>query len=186
MFAGYFICGRRIASALLLSTLFLVSACGGRPPVLSTKDIPQGHSLVIAAAYEEAIADQKLHWLWVEFRKFDPFEPKWLFEWRGKPKEQNAENALPGRYHFYMFGNGSVDYLFEPHNARYEIEVREGEAVYIGDIVELHRGNSFRIAVRDNEKAARQYFEENFADSGLTFRKRLMRRVRRSDPILPR
>lgn len=177
--------------------LMLLTACA-RPEITASTQIAPGRSLVIGSTFEEIFlprgslfsSEPRTNYYnnRVVFRRFDPTEPKWSLSWRGRRNKYTATDALPGKYHFFFFDSGStpVSYVFEPHNQRFELDVQEGEAVYIGDVVVETTGNRFRIDIRDNEAAARAHFDEKFSDSGLKFTKRLMRRVRRLEPVLPK
>lgn len=176
----------RVTAALVLA-LLLTSACAKREPVvLATKDIKPGQSIVIAKTVVRVIGTGAQGAMPADFRRFDPPKPSERMNYASGPRTFQAHDGPPGRYHFYGFSYPGGYYLYEPHNPRYEFEVKAGEAVYIGDIVQLTRGGRFSMRIENNAGAARAFFEKNFANSGLKFRTRLLRRIRKIEPILPK
>lgn len=172
-----------ILAALAAASLLVLAACG-HPTAGSTKDLRDGYALVLGKTYKARktlIAGTSAA---VSFRRIEPPEPKrtW-FGWKGNIETVSATNALPGRYMLDSFHTTSDDIHFRLGGAYDEVEVRPGEAVYIGDIRYIGGGH---YELLDNEDAARAHFDAHFADSGLTFTKRLVRTVRGLDPVLPK
>ncbi len=167
----------KFLSSALLICLLLLPGCGAKE-ITSVAEIRKDASLVIARVYAEHRWNKRQQSMDASFVRFEPAGPRESFFFRSSAEKISADDALPGQYHFRFFSTIFVDYLFEPHNPRYEVEVRPGEAVYIGDIVNSYDSHGrFRIILRDKTDEARAYFESKFAASGLEFRKRLMRHV---------
>lgn len=178
---------------LCLLPLLLLSGCGGKT-IKSTKDMVPGQSLAISNVYQETHLPAnwifskpriRISNLYTFFARFDPIEPKAAFGFTGDGKTFRADDTLPGQYHFRVFDNFNVIYRYDPHNPRYEVKIGKGEAVYIGDVVVKSFGKRFRLEIRNEEEKARAFFEKNFADSGLVFKTRLLRRVY-LNPKLPK
>lgn len=173
--------------AAAISLLGLLASCAKDRSVNSAQDIPENSSVVVLQAFEEPPQGLfKNGRLAIYFGRFDPPMPRTGFWANGTTDEYLALAVPPGRYQFSFFQNSRVMYMFEPHNARYEIEIRPNEAVYIGNVVEEVEGTRFRIDIRDTEDAARAFFEKKLPGSPLPFRKRLMQRVMGLNPLLPR
>jgi len=77
-----------------------------------------------------------------------------------------------------------VIFTYQPFEPRYTVDIRAGEAVYIGDVITESRAGRFRLVFEADEAAAAAYFEKNFPDSGLSLITRKVRRVR-NEAILP-
>lgn len=174
-------------TGLVVFLLLALAACSRPEPLVkTTKDIKPGHSIIIAKTYVHHLGSTRKSEMAANFVRFDPPTPKQWTQYSTGPDRFETHDGLPGKYHFYGFQYPGGYYLYEPHNPRYEFTVGQGEAVYIGDIVQLARGGRFRIRIDNNSDAARAYFEKNFANSGLTFRTRLLRRIRKIEPVLPK
>lgn len=107
---------------------------------------------------------------------------------QGEKGQIKAYRAKPGKY---IFTGGRFDAvrpkMFE-ENAKFNFELKTGEAVYIGDVAArltpseratisgIHfttKFGSVDFEVADNRARARRYFKNNFAGSGLTYTDRL-------------
>lgn len=190
---------RRSSAKILFIVLVSLNSFGcAAPNVESVSQTKPGRSLVIGSAYyrytvvfprgsfypwsppseKEFVRDVRL----VFWRADPPSEKKVEASWHSDIDEYGASNALPGRYKlaYYKLGTdyhgGGIDH------SRHEIEVKEGEAVYIGDLM-FRSYSSFEVI--DNEEQARGFFEKNFKGSGLKFVKRLIRRTG-PDPTVPK
>lgn len=177
----------------VLATAFFVAAVGifqAQPgsanEALSSADIKEGHALVIGRSFDRIVggSSTRSKRLLVVFRRFDPPTPGAAFGWWGEEGQFNADSIPPGRYHFRVWDDGNVIFNYQPFEPRYTVEIRPGEAVYIGDVITESRARRFRMVFEDDQVAAAAYFEKNFADSGLTFTTRKVRRVR-NEAILP-
>lgn len=193
----------RFRSIMLLATIVL-GACA--TPIESSKDIKPGESLVIARSYEEVFYHKGTVWdstprigtntLEVTLEQVDP--PKGRIRWKGNKDRLSVKAAKTSLYQFVDFEVVTVQNVYtgghftpDGETEWFGVEVRPGEAVYIGDIVARREERegfslipqwnpdwSYRIEIRDNEAAAQAFFEEKFGDSGLTFTKRLMKKSR--------
>jgi len=147
---------------------------------LSMVDIKEGLALVFGRSFDRILGTSRnrTNRLFVGFRRFDPPTPRVNFGWWGEEGEFNADSIPPGRYHFSIWDDGNVIFTYQPFEPRYTVEIRAGEAVYIGDVITESRAGRFRMVFEDDSEAAAAYFDANFADSGLKLVTRKVRRVR--------
>lgn len=145
---------------------------------LTSADIKEGHALVLGRSFDRILGTSRnrTNRLFVGFRRFDPPTPRVNFGWWGEEGEFNADSVPPGRYHFSIWDDGDIIFTYQPFEPRYTVEIRAGDAVYIGDVITESRAGRFRMVFEDDSEAAAAYFDANFADSGL---KRVTRKVRR-------
>lgn len=152
---------------------------------LSSSDVKEGHALVFGRSFDRIVGGSRNRKLFVGFRRFDPPTPGVTFGWWGEEGVFNADSVPPGRYHFAIWDDGNVIFTYQPFEPRYTVEIRAGEAVYIGDVITESRGGRFRMVFEEDPVAAGAFYKKYFGDSGLTPITRKVRRVR-NEAILPR
>jgi hypothetical protein len=153
---------------------------------LSSGDIKEGHALVFGRSFDRILTRSGVRSkrLLVVFQRFDPPTPGARFGWWGEEDQFNAASVPPGRYHFRVWDDGNVIFTYQPFEPRYTVDIRAGEAVYIGDVITESRAGRFRMLFEEDREAAAAYFKQNFVDSGLTLTTRKVRRVS-NEAILP-
>ncbi|NKB49702.1 MAG: hypothetical protein GKS02_10135 [Alphaproteobacteria bacterium] len=185
-------------SFLLVAATFL-SACA--VAANSPEDIKPGEALVIAQYFEREIRSEgssdnpgpqiKYGGMSAVFARYDPLNwPRTIFSVIGAKNHIFATAVKPGKYR--MDGvellRVKTNLYVDAKNGIPVIDIRPGEAVYIGDVVasrvyveskpfSFKGRRGYGIEFLDNEAAAKTFFDEKFAGSGLKFTKRLMRRV---------
>ena len=175
------------AAALMAALIVFHPQAGAANETLSSADIKEGHALVFGRSFDRILTGSGVRSkrLLVVFQRFDPPTPGARFGWWGEEDQFNAASVPPGRYHFRVWDDSNVIFTYQPFEPRYTVEIRAGEAVYIGDIITESRAGRFRMVFEEDAAAAAAYFDQNFADSGLTLTTRKVRRVR-NEAILPR
>lgn len=166
-----------IVATMIFMAVFPASGMAGEAK--STADIKPGQALVFGRSFDRILGGSRTRTrrLLVSFRRFDPPTPRAGFGWWGEEGEFHAASIPPGRYHFRVWDDGNVIFTYQPFEPRYTVEVRAGEAVYIGDVITESRAGRFRIVFESDDDAAAVYFKQNFSGSDLTLTTRKVRRV---------
>jgi hypothetical protein len=183
----------------LLIAATILSACA--IPANSPEDIQPDEALVIGQYFEE---DFRKRGTWANpepqttygevvatFSRYDPLNwPRTIFRALGEKGDFFASAVKPGKYRLdgYKLTRIISGYYWpDLEKGAPVIDVRPGEAVYIGDAVarrednddsfRLFSFNEYKLEIRDTEASAKAFFDSKFSGSGLKFIKRLMKRV---------
>jgi hypothetical protein len=171
------------AIAFLALSTGLLLACATNSRLQDVADIPRGHSVVLAVPTVKGIAAKTLfreqrtiyYTLQLTFQNIasTKIDPVYLVLRGDATNDIQAYTAPPGTYRLVWAHVPDLNGWgrWEMDTSPYELRIEPGEVVYVGHL--YLRGSFLKIVASDSE--ATKFYTKFFNNSGLKFKKRLVK-----------